>query len=61
MKPNDRVRIIGTSNDFLEQYIGSVGVVVTTWDGGEKFSVKVSGGTLDDTWQFTKEHLEVVQ
>ena len=58
MKIGDRVRILGTSSDFLEQYIGSVGVV--EYCGEINIHVRCVGGTLDNTWAFTEENLEVV-
>lgn len=61
MKPNnDRVRILGANNDFLEQYIGSIGVVESYNDSREVAQVRCVGGRLDGVWAFTMENLEVV-
>lgn len=61
MKPNDRVRILGTSNDFLEQYIGSVGVVENYEEHTQSAQVRcVISKPLDGVWVFWEGNLEVV-
>jgi hypothetical protein len=60
MKINDRVRILGTDNDFLEQYIGTIGVVESCDDLRQVAQVQCSGGDCDRTWAFEEKNLEVV-
>ena len=56
--PGDNVKILGTENDFLRQYIGTIGEVIES--GDEDVLVKVHGGTRDKGWWFRYNHLSFV-
>jgi hypothetical protein len=58
-KVGDEVEILSTGTDFLEQYIGTIGKVMSVI--GDSCWVKVHGGTKDGDWGFNNKNLRKVQ
>ena len=59
MENGDKVRILSTESTFLEQYVGTVGVIAS--HVRNVFEVEVSGGNLDNIiWAFSEIQLEKI-